>query len=283
MVRAWQRRLLRHRQDRRPVVFMLAFVLYQALVFLLATGPMEALVLVAIPYGLLHVALMNVLHFSVHGSLFRGRRLEFVFCVVTSLTLGFTRSCFRLDHLEHHRYYLDPLRDTNRHTETGTLRRQRYALRHLLTIYPRTWRLARQASRGTVREYVAEVIAMLSVGILLLVVKPFVALAVYVAPMVYNVFAVYYWSHHQHSDLRSQNPLEASRTYENRLFNWISFNVGYHAAHHYRPAVHWSKLPALHQSLRDRIPERLVIHSVPWFASDYQSRSAAASKWQKTT
>jgi fatty acid desaturase len=35
----------------------------------------------------------------------------------------------------------------------------------------------------------------------------------------------------------------------------IGFNIGFHAAHHARPAAHWSKLPALH--------ERLVAADVP--------------------
>jgi beta-carotene hydroxylase len=272
------RRLLRHREDRRPVAFMLAFVLYQAAVFSLATRPLLAFVLVAVPHASLHVALMNVMHFSVHRPLFRNRLMEFTFGVACSMALGFTRSCFRLDHLAHHRHYLDPEKDTNRHIETGALRRQRYALRHLLTVYPRTCRMAWQAGRGVRYEYAAEAVAVLTLGTLLLLAKPGEALAVFAAPMVYNIFAVYYWSHHQHADLTSANPLAASRTYENRLFNWIAFNVGYHAAHHYRPGVHWSKLPALHQSLKDRIPEGLVLRSVPWFASDYRGSTVVAKE-----
>lgn len=33
------------------------------------------------------------------------------------------------------------------------------------------------------------------------------------------------------------------------LYNWAWFNNGHHAEHHYRPAVHWTLLPALHRAI----------------------------------
>jgi fatty acid desaturase len=35
------------------------------------------------------------------------------------------------------------------------------------------------------------------------------------------------------------------------LYNFAWFNNGYHAEHHYRPAVHWTRLPALRQAIAD--------------------------------
>jgi fatty acid desaturase len=213
---------------------------------------------------------MNVLHISIHSPIFRNARVEFVFGTLCALALGFTRTCFRLDHMTHHRHYLDPSLDTNScRIETGAWRRQRYALRHLFTVYSRAWRLAKQGGRPIALDYVAELSALLGVLAAFMVAKPTVAAAVFLYPMVFNMFAVYYWAHHQHADLDSQDPLSASRTYDNATFNWLAFNVGYHAAHHHSPAVHWSKLPALHESLRDRIPAHLVLPSIPWLSSEY--------------
>ena len=36
-----------------------------------------------------------------------------------------------------------------------------------------------------------------------------------------------------------------------RLYNWLWFNNGYHAEHHYRPRVHWTEMKALHDQLAD--------------------------------
>lgn len=265
-VRPWA---LRHREDRRPVAFLTTFVAYQYFVYALVPDPVSALVLVMVPHAVLHVGLMNVMHFSVHQPIFRGQRFERVAGVLWSLALGFTRSCFRHDHLEHHRHYLDPERDSNQHLEEGPLRRQRYALRQMLTVYPRSWRIAQRGGRSARLEFLAEGTIVLLILAALVLAKPGVALAAFAAPMLYNMFAVYYWSHHQHAGLQSTDALLASRTFENRAFNWLAFNVGYHAAHHHSPGVHWSKLPGLHLELRSRIPVALVLRRIPWIASDY--------------
>jgi beta-carotene hydroxylase len=37
----------------------------------------------------------------------------------------------------------------------------------------------------------------------------------------------------------------------------MTFNSGYHTAHHVNPGLHWSRLPEFHHQLRDRIPAEL--------------------------
>jgi fatty acid desaturase len=36
-----------------------------------------------------------------------------------------------------------------------------------------------------------------------------------------------------------------------KLYNWIWFNNGYHAEHHYRPRLHWTQMKALHEQIAD--------------------------------
>ena len=36
-----------------------------------------------------------------------------------------------------------------------------------------------------------------------------------------------------------------------RLYNFIWFNNGYHAEHHYRPRVHWTEMKTLHEQIKD--------------------------------
>ena len=35
----------------------------------------------------------------------------------------------------------------------------------------------------------------------------------------------------------------------NRPYNWVWFNNGYHAEHHYRPRAHWTRMKTLHQQI----------------------------------
>lgn len=34
-----------------------------------------------------------------------------------------------------------------------------------------------------------------------------------------------------------------------KLYNWLWFNNGYHAEHHFRPKMHWSEMPKFHQKI----------------------------------
>lgn len=48
------------------------------------------------------------------------------------------------------------------------------------------------------------------------------------------------------------------------FYNLIWFNNGYHQEHHYRPQVHWSRLPEIKALLPDE-SERRVVRGAHWF------------------
>ncbi len=45
------------------------------------------------------------------------------------------------------------------------------------------------------------------------------------------------------------------------IYNVTWFNNGHHAEHHFRPAVHWTRLPALRRAIRD-LPESKSVHVI---------------------
>lgn len=53
------------------------------------------------------------------------------------------------------------------------------------------------------------------------------------------------FENHEHCDLASESG--HSKNFLGPLENWFSFNNGYHAAHHIRPSLHWSKYPGYHE------------------------------------
>ena len=61
-----------------------------------------------------------------------------------------------------------------------------------------------------------------------------------------------------HAGLYADDPMEASRNITSGTYNLMRFNLGYHTAHHLKPGVHWSRLPALHAELAPRIPPELI-------------------------
>jgi fatty acid desaturase len=50
----------------------------------------------------------------------------------------------------------------------------------------------------------------------------------------------------QHDGCDETHPVNHSRNFVGRLFNYFTFNNGFHGAHHLTPGLHWSLLPAYH-------------------------------------
>jgi len=49
----------------------------------------------------------------------------------------------------------------------------------------------------------------------------------------------------------------------NRFYNWLWFNNGYHAEHHYRPKHHWTQMKALHLQIAEQ--QKIAgVHVIDW-------------------
>ena len=65
---------------------------------------------------------------------------------------------------------------------------------------------------------------------------------------------------HDHCDLSS--PFNLARTFDSRWENWLFLNHGFHAAHHRRTTLHWSRLRQVHEShFRDKSDPGLQCNS----------------------
>jgi fatty acid desaturase len=57
----------------------------------------------------------------------------------------------------------------------------------------------------------------------------------------------YYMHYKANPDL----PIAWGVSSSSKLYNFLWFNNGYHAEHHFRPKVHWTKMAALHEEIKD--------------------------------
>jgi fatty acid desaturase len=65
---------------------------------------------------------------------------------------------------------------------------------------------------------------------------------------------------HDHCDLGS--PFNLARTFDSRWENWLFLNHGFHAVHHRRTTLHWSRLRQVHDShFRNKSDPDLQCHS----------------------
>lgn len=72
------------------------------------------------------------------------------------------------------------------------------------------------------------------------------ALLFVLIPHLFAVWGITSVNYVQHDGCDMHHPVNHSRNFVGRLFNWVTLNNGYHGMHHMQPSLHWSLLPAAH-------------------------------------
>jgi fatty acid desaturase len=72
------------------------------------------------------------------------------------------------------------------------------------------------------------------------------ALAFVLLPHLWALYGITTTNFVQHDGCDEDHPFNHSRNFVGRVFNWFTFNNGFHGVHHDQPSLHWSLLPAAH-------------------------------------
>ncbi len=255
--------LIRRRQDLAAVaVVALVFVAQLTVFFVIDNLWLAALCVFALLFA--QISCGAICHNHHHANIFRWRPLNRLLEIVLFLQTGTSPFSWTLHHnIGHHHHYLHPQQDPSswRHRDGRPMTRWYYDLVNAAMIYPEIWRIGPSRPRLFARFKRMLVISNL-VLLCFLLIDPVMALIVFIAPMPIMLVLLLDNTWLQHSGLDTRHHLTASRNVENRLYNLTSWNLGYHAAHHLRPGVHWSALPALHATIRPQIPPHLITTSV---------------------
>ncbi len=132
-----------------------------------------------------------------------------------------------------------------------------YSLTIAGTSYYRGYQVGKKFPRVQ-RDYLLYSILTLVAVLLLCWFRLVPALIVFVIPMALALLFTAWVTYDHHAGLDTDEPFEASYNNMNPLFNLCTGNLGYHTAHHYRGGLHWSKLPELHEKIKDQIPPELI-------------------------
>lgn len=259
-------RLFRHPEDRWPVAAILAvfavdvaiYARVDALPWLLAWTVVGAVV-----KG--HICAWN--HHHQHVATFHPTVLNRALELVFGLQTGITSNTWVLHHVVgHHMNYLDQTKDESRwqRADGSVMGELEYSLEVALTAYPRAYEVSKRFPRfrGTFLRMGALTLAIV---LALVWARPLPALFVFVLPMIVSLVLTSWATYSHHSGKPTSSHFVACNNILHRGYNLLTGNLGYHTAHHYRPAVHWSKLPALHAKIEPEIPDDCYLTpGFPW-------------------
>lgn len=271
------RQMYRYKEDRLPSAIVLIFLTIQLATFFF----IDSLWIVAgVMLTLLSLSALpgSIAHNHHHVPTFMAPWMNRVYEVVLFLETGVPPYAWTLHHnVGHHKDYLDQAKDPSHwRLENGrVMSRVRYDVTGALRIYPEIWRIGRAYPEMFRRFKLWASVSVLVLGVFVMI-DPVKALLLFVAPMPIMYLGLLDNTYMQHSDLDTSSHLTASRNTTSRLYNLISWNLGYHTAHHLKPHVHWSHLPALDASLVHRMPAGVRCDSVLLSACHYRhSRDGA--------
>lgn len=242
--------------DRLPVFIILCLsALDFALYFIIDN------IWILVGYWLLMIVPKGVIsawnHHHQHCHVFKQKSLNRILEFFYALHTGVTTNLWVLHHnLGHHRNFMDQEVDESRwkHKDGSQMGMFEYTLIVTLTAYFRGYQVGKNYPKLQ-RQFV--VFGLLTLVLLtgLVYFNPINALFLFVLPMIGSLLYTSWATYGHHAGLEDEDHFASSHNITDKWFNLLTGNLGYHTAHHFKQGVHWSKLPELHEKIKNKIPQ----------------------------
>lgn len=198
-------------------------------------------------------------HNHIHAPTFVSPALNRLFEILMFFQTGTTPFSGVLNHmLGHHATYFKPEQDTLVWTRAdgSTMSKHEFSIKAAWRHYTSCFSLRRKY-KTVYRHFLIYSVICLMLLAALVIYDPLAALIMFIVPMLMMIYVLKMAAYSHHSGLPMGEDHLASRTNTGKFYNWLTWNAGYHAAHHFKPALHWSLLPAYHAELAPKIPQEL--------------------------
>jgi fatty acid desaturase len=249
------------RWDVVPVLAQLAHTAYfVALVLLFPVLPWWALVPMGLAWSVsISWNINGISHNFLHNPYFRSAFLNRCFSLLESVTVGFSQVFYEQVHRDHHvgnadlpdekGHTRDPL-SIYRHGHDGKPENPwTYVFLGYFRDDPKAiYRAIHKRNPAEAVWGVAEIVCFIVL---------YVGLGVLNWRFIVWFLPFYYFGHclsylngyYLHYRGNPHVPLAWGVSSYERVYNWLWFNNGYHAEHHYRPRVHWTRMKELHAEI----------------------------------
>ncbi|MET0389662.1 MAG: fatty acid desaturase [Polyangiales bacterium] len=244
--------MLRYRADVRTLGFLTLYAVLVIGQWIYAPSGWLGAVLIVLTCAVSWICAV-IAHNTVHSPVFKQRRLNKLFQVWVSLSYGFPISDYVPGHnLSHHRYTQqreDVMRTTHVRfgwnllnflmfmpaVSPGILRGNAY-FKQVMGERAKPWK----------RQLLLEAIVVWGVKIVCFALDWKKALLYLMVPHLFANWGIVSVNFLQHDGCDPDHPVNHSRNFVGKFFNWWTLNNGFHGMHHMIPGKHWSLLPAAH-------------------------------------
>jgi fatty acid desaturase len=265
--------MLRYKADIRTLIFVGLYFATAVLSWVYFPSTWWGILLVVAANSVLSFICAVIVHNTIHAPIFRKKELNKAFQVILSFTYGHSVSAYVPGHnFSHHRY----TQTTKDRIRTDKMRFKINFFNQLFFFFRMAPGIVQDENRFAMimrkekpqwfRQYVFELALVLGVKIALLILDPWKAIAILFIPHLYAAWGVVGTNYWQHDGCDENHKYNHSRNFSNPILNFLCFNNGYHGAHHEKPNLHWSLLPAYHeQHIAPYIHPNLNLNSLTVF------------------
>ena len=212
-----------------------------------------------------------VQHNHVHFNIFNAKSLNILFDLLLSISTGHICSIWVLHHnIGHHQSEINSLADTSsvkNYKTRAYMSKLEYIISGSIKVFPECCSMALDFYKKGKKEYlvtlILEVLFMILVHLFFLVINFKMTLLFLIIPNLINPCLVWLGAYWQHLEVPANSVYDSANMFEGKFFNFISFNIGYHIAHHEKPTLHWSKLKERTSQIIDKVPKQLILHKLP--------------------
>ena len=246
--------MLRHRADVRTLAFV---GFYYALLTAVWLTSWRAPWLTAVLVVLLCVSswiCAVITHNTLHTPVFRQRWANKAFQVVLTCAYGFPVSEYVPGHNLSHHKHTQKRADLMRTSKV----RSRFQLLNAAMFFPRVafdilfenYRyvgMMKKKMPNWYRQLQIEMFFGWGTKLVLFAIDWKKALLFVFVPHLFAVWGITSVNYVQHDGADEDHPYNHSRNFVGKIFNWFTFNNGYHGIHHVHPGLHWSLTAKAHE------------------------------------
>jgi fatty acid desaturase len=203
----------------------------------------------------------GISHNFLHNPYFVSHKLNRLFSLLESVTVGFSQALYECVHMRHH------VGNADRQDEQGEtldwLSIYRFGkdgqpenvwaytfLSYFRDDFFETMRVLKKQKPEDANWSIVELVSFVVLVLLALLLN---------WKAVLFMLPFYYLGHslsslngfYEHYGANPDMPIAWGVSCYGKLYNGLWFNNGYHAEHHYRPKMHWTKMKAFHEQIRD--------------------------------